>query len=832
MYTDSSQTMRHSSYGTPAFVNTSSPRISLPETIQETPKLSARVPTSDVVDEKPRLARVLYEFRPSLPDEMEVEVGQLIWCTISPMEDGWVDAQALNSNEIDAIVNLLDDRGSLEAYWYDLTCSGDQNKRPRRKGVVPYNYLEFLIPFTPKISETATSASESDRQRAESKLSMISTTSLDKVFLPNRSVYRFAPFVTSGAEEFILTGGLDVPDQLKSHFSVWNSVSSTLSAPADQLHLSAVRLSEPQHQPEGAIEIVNTVTEEENQQLSPFFITDGPAWLDESKDYHVVRLAQPLKRYSTLKNFIVYRIHVTTRPLHLKNHYSVPLYSALFQDNTNSSDSKEGAENEGVWIFRRYSHFALLHQYLVTSYPMLHIPPLPPKSYSITTRTSSSYESTQKRMRALERWIGRILGHFILRNDQAVEAFLYAGARAPSQVQDETDESVRGGDEGESFVEAIRKVDREPALTLWQRIFHPSFNLFPDSFGDKYQTLASIFSFRRKSKPTESGMSAFYAPSHDIAEDLTGDYATLRQLMLFMEKTQTRLIRLNGALEGYRDTVLNSLRRDTKRVVCALQRLLHPTSRPGSASASGVEVAHHPAPSPTRPVSTDDTEDTVEHSDEQPHVRDTSHQPTHPFTPPWCHIPNCTPCSLLTGSIHSLTASLSHLSNDSIPNQVQQVSELMEWIDEWCDAGSCVKGYVQGVHLGAARLGREVARAMRMNREAYLDLVEDREHHHDPSQSQSQSQSIDAVSSSFITHPSLPSHLEPSSMLHRLSTVYNLTHAEMNHWFHRQRQVEFLGMVDGFVTGQVRRCERELAVWRECAERVQSVKRDLVDTRP
>jgi len=72
-------------------------------------------------------------------------------------------------------------------------------------------------------------------------------------------------------------------------------------------------------------------------------------------------------------------------------------------------------------VSRRYSHFVILHQLLTARYSLLSIPPLPPKAFGATR---FSEEFVEERRRDLERWMGKVGKHPVLRETEEVRGFL------------------------------------------------------------------------------------------------------------------------------------------------------------------------------------------------------------------------------------------------------------------------------------------------------------------------------------------------------------------------------------------------------------------------
>jgi hypothetical protein len=92
--------------------------------------------------------------------------------------------------------------------------------------------------------------------------------------------------------------------------------------------------------------------------------------------------------------------------------------STTFSPSPPSSDGTDAPTT--VTVERRYSHFVLLHSLLLSRYPLLTVPSLPPPSY--VGRLGDQF--VEARRRELERWCGRVGRHAVLRSSEEVRSFL------------------------------------------------------------------------------------------------------------------------------------------------------------------------------------------------------------------------------------------------------------------------------------------------------------------------------------------------------------------------------------------------------------------------
>lgn len=56
----------------------------------------------------------------------------------------------------------------------------------------------------------------------------------------------------------------------------------------------------------------------------------------------------------------------------------------------------------------------------------------------------------------------------------------------------------------------------------------------------------------------------------------------------------------------------------------------------------------------------------------------------------------------------------------------------------------------------------------------------------------------------------------------RLQTVFNTTHAELDHWLHRERCLDWSDIVNTWIDGEMNALEEAMAVLRNCRAAVKS----------
>lgn len=904
-------------------------------------------------DNLPCLAGALYDFQPEMPDELPMEMGELLGCFwFNPsylprifvnllrgmagddeehrgldaanddncaeinqnsyvhydVSDGWIIGFKLDPQKHVEIYNEISlERPDFEKLsglwrsclveWVEMSTadSGEMNDGSAWFGFIPSSYIEFYAsPYfehhklqsriqksLPAFAQSADSTSLSDTHEFKSQnFPTVQPTEQSTAFLPNRLLQRFSPFVTSGAEDFILTGGEKVPESVNKHYSVWNSIykntwlGRTLTDSGNVARISEVPLGAEMHEQPGNLANNQQATlnnhepddkptqapsDDEVVQESPFFITDGPNWLDESTSFPLVEISGFQLRKSGFRAYTVYRIDFRQMDIPAPNkhtNFQTPLYSSMFYLDT-SGQNLANASN--LSVYRRYSHFVFLREHLVNKYPMLHVPQLPPKRYNLSINyyypgrvTESSYGSSVgaepqefilKRKRALCRWLSRILGHFVLRNDELTEAFLYAGAQqfpqsatskqlypvanhfrqlTPESLYSES--STHSGhlnvdensdfDHEESFLEAYRKIVKNTAyrqpVNFWKRIFHPEFNLIPDAptLSGISGTLNSIYRsiyFKTIGSRSKKGTKQKVRNSRISPDDITGDYLSLSNQLKFVKSYENRIYGFSSGLKRRADK-MSEYSPSFEVLSDALRQLI--VTPMGSGSNQSLEF------------------------------RDL------------CHNENCQQCVHISNCIQNIQENVRMVSQIVNETGVQTYSELAEWLEEW-SAGchghkslsdnlptenySSIAKLVKGVHLEGVRLGKDIVKAVSRTGELDLPAMIPEEDSSDDEDSINLGNFKEiSANASVIRNSSryskLPEYLQPPHMLSRLTTVYNLIHAETNHWFHKQRQLEIMGILEKLINCEVQRCQKELEKWMECQQSINLVKSKLCGT--
>ena len=189
--------------------------------------------------------------------------------------------------------------------------------------------------------------------------------------------------MTSGAEEWILKGS---ESDLPSHHQAHKKASSD-----------------------------DSETDVDENRLGPgeadrHFIDVGPAWHTKLPPFRVL-VHSPHKRSSTLSGA-----------------YTVYSVTSLFQLNSPDASHDIEPEHESIpppspariTVYRRFSHFVVLHTALSRRLPGIALPPLPEKQYS----GRFNQDFVEARRGDLERYIDRIVRHPVARYAEVLVVFL------------------------------------------------------------------------------------------------------------------------------------------------------------------------------------------------------------------------------------------------------------------------------------------------------------------------------------------------------------------------------------------------------------------------
>ena len=167
-----------------------------------------------------------------------------------------------------------------------------------------------------------------------------------------------------------------------------------------------------------------TIDEEETNRLNRLgmgeadrhFVDAGPTWKEKLPPFRVI-VHSPSKRTSVLSGaFTVYSVTSLFHP------------PPILESNEDVNDVGETDVDcsippispTRITVYRRFSHFVILHTALTRRLPGIALPPLPEKQYA--GRFSEDF--VEARRGDLERYIGRVVRHPVARYAEVVTFFL------------------------------------------------------------------------------------------------------------------------------------------------------------------------------------------------------------------------------------------------------------------------------------------------------------------------------------------------------------------------------------------------------------------------
>ncbi|EPQ26497.1 uncharacterized protein PFL1_05819 [Pseudozyma flocculosa PF-1] len=314
--------------------------------------------------------------------------------------------------------------------------------------------------------------------------------------LRGKTLNRFASFVTSGAEDYILSndGGSVGSDRSREALRPANSFSSFGTLRSDRAKdASATPFDGPDHarsrEPSAtSTSTASTSSTRPTEDADQHYVVAGPAgpkWKAKTPPF-LVQVHSPEKRtkMSGMHEYTVFCV-TSTFPAH-SSVAEAGGADAAAADASASWDSGDGdGEQDAVrmpfdplaapdppgpslTVFRRFTQFAWLYQTLTKHFPALVIPPLPEKQYS--GRFAAEFIETRRA--DLELWLGRIVRHPVLRYTEAVLFFLSCDdelewkRKAGRLLKGEGWEGGASGSTGNAKIKA----------NMFARTWHPSFN--------------------------------------------------------------------------------------------------------------------------------------------------------------------------------------------------------------------------------------------------------------------------------------------------------------------------------------------------------------------
>ncbi|KZV93023.1 hypothetical protein EXIGLDRAFT_717673 [Exidia glandulosa HHB12029] len=323
----------------------------------------------------------------------------------------------------------------LQEGWSLANCAGEV-------GLVPKSYYIFTAEFksSPSTISHSRQRTITDSEDVTPRTSPRNTppplmpqATGDWIHFPNfrqsllggKSLNRFSSFVTTGAEDWVLNGSEEIPQEAFSH-----SRDHSRAQPDEDDN------GEEEEEQDDAI-----ARERAAFEATRHFVEAGPSWKSKLPPFRVL-VHTPEKRTNALTGaYTIY--HVTS----------------LFYPERADDDHAPPAPPTRVTVHRRFSHFVFLHTALSRRLPGIALPPLPEKQYA----GRFSQEFVEARRGDLERYLGRIVRHPVARYAEVVTFFLSC----------------------ESEQEWRRLVPQHMNLppagpSFYARVFHPAFNVDAD----------------------------------------------------------------------------------------------------------------------------------------------------------------------------------------------------------------------------------------------------------------------------------------------------------------------------------------------------------------
>ncbi|KAF9925842.1 hypothetical protein BGZ67_008418 [Mortierella alpina] len=326
------------------------------------------------------------------------------------------------------------------------------------RGLVPEAYVTYVHDFSVSpdgcgghTQQTSTTSAYSSYSTATTSGTVVGTNPRNSVF-GKRQLNRFSWFVTTGVEEFLLTGGTTNNGQSASKASsaLGSNSKDSPGHRTSSVHDLLEERSPPNsggslrplqlHQgsgPGGSMRtnpgdkiLEDEEEEEEVTESDKHYIQSGPSWQEKAPLFKV-------------------RVHdpETRRKMVGMQEYTLFQVTSTF------------TQGVSVTVERRYSQFEWLYERLLNKFGALVFPLLPEKQYA----GRFSEEFIERRRRALERFLNRLVRHPVLRYSDLLTHFLSCS------------------DDGD-WRRAERKFDRDriTGTAFFQHVYHPEFNVNED----------------------------------------------------------------------------------------------------------------------------------------------------------------------------------------------------------------------------------------------------------------------------------------------------------------------------------------------------------------
>ncbi|KAG5636826.1 hypothetical protein H0H81_006680 [Sphagnurus paluster] len=391
----------------------------------ESGSLSDEEPDHGHEQESLRSGRALYDFDGKAEfRELSVEAGDEIEVVKETLADGW-----------SLVKNTSGEIGLLPRSYYTFTSdfkpAPDLEVTPLPSSTHKHGKEASTDSITPRGSPKPQAEPLVPQNTGEWRNAF---PSFRRSLLGGKSLNRFSSFVTSGAEEFVLKG---------------SPAETLVTTSSDSTSYYTAPTSNSSHNRDATNA---TFDEEESNRLSRMglgeadrhFVDAGPAWKEKIPPFRVL-VHSPSKRTSVLSG--AFTIYSVTSLFHLP--------SISEEDEDDAADAGLTSPTR-LTVYRRFSHFVLLHTALSRRLPGIALPPLPEKQYA--GRFSEDF--VEARRGDLERYITKIIRHPVARYAEVVTFFL--GCESDTEWKRLAPYHLSMPAAGSAF---------------YARVFHPAFNL-------------------------------------------------------------------------------------------------------------------------------------------------------------------------------------------------------------------------------------------------------------------------------------------------------------------------------------------------------------------
>ncbi|PWN47511.1 hypothetical protein IE53DRAFT_303920, partial [Violaceomyces palustris] len=402
-------------------------------------------------------ARALYDFQGEASfNELSLQAGQSFEVLNEELAGGW----------------------SLGLVWEEVTMPGSGRAEvvPRR-GLVPRGWYCYIQDFTispppaqgieppptpsPYLDEgdhrEEVEAVEAVEQQAGAKAPdqvSLSSQGWRASLFGGKSLNRFSSFVTSGAEDYLLSKEEDAVRGGSAAAAALRSLSSDAPPSRNQ----------------------NQIVDDEADRHFVLAGPSGPKWKSKAPHFFV-QVHSPEKRtkMSGMQEYMVFCVTSTFPAAPSPN----PADRGDQGETTCWEDDPTGRvpydptsppfpAGPSISVYRRFTQFSWLSEALSKLYPALVLPPLPEKQYS--GRFSTDFIETRRV--DLELWIGSVVRHPVLRYSEAVLFFLSCDDEV--EWKRKSGKLLKGaGRDGNGGTGASK------GGSFFSRTWHPEFNFDP-----------------------------------------------------------------------------------------------------------------------------------------------------------------------------------------------------------------------------------------------------------------------------------------------------------------------------------------------------------------